>query len=1066
MANNILKTTELIEKATTILVKHAEILEKSAVSLSKLNTEYKKVPSEYIKAIKDQEVLEQQRLKTQQQSINVQQKLTDLKAKEARDASAELSLKKKKEQAEKAENNAIKAKIPTLRQLAAIKRSQEAQAKREQRNLEKTTGLYNRIQQAINKVTKKYQDLAVRKQLGGKLSAKEERQLISLQAKLLKYNNALKKVDSQIGRNQRNVGNYKSALTGLGGTLRSLAGAFGLTSGVFLFAQGIKDAFNRIREFDKAMQNIAGIMRTTRGELKDLEAEIIKVAGSSIKTSREVANLAENLVTLGKTKSEIIDLLEPVNNLAIGLDTTSGEAAEFLVQTLNAFGAGSDEAAQYADTIATIRTSTSLDFQKMRDSFQYLAPISKILNKDLAYTGALIGVVADRGIKAEQAGRLLGTAQMRLASQGKTLIQGLEELNEMSKDAANETESLAFATEMFGVNAAKVGVTLAGAIEKVGEYEDRINSSKGALDDLVNQQLESLDAKILILDSSYEKFILSLEEGNSFMSKYVKRNIEDLANSFDMLARAMDDNTSMMDSMDYYSKAFGNTLRQVMTLGLFPFNQSVDESVIKQEELRDEIQKQTKAYIELYGSIGPLTDEQVRLNEATADYFLLFKDTPIKEESESVADLRKRIRALNKEIDISDKTDIKGIRIKQKKIKELQKELDAILGVTRGVKKNTKAKKENNKVTEDTFGFLKGTIPYYEEIINGLKEQQLQVSRNTDEWFSYQKQIDQFTESLIKLKRELTGDYSDSEGTDAAEKMIDAIVNAFKLKDGAKEDIEDSWKDTFQTVTDVARRAFGIITALSDASFEKQFSDLEAQKENAILFAGDSAVARANIEEQYNEKRKKIEKQQAKAKKEQALFDITVDTASAVVRALPNIPLAVIVGALGAAQLALVASQQLPAFWQGGEVGGSQQIMVNDDPFGRKGSNYKEVIEKPNGQILTPQGKNVKMTVPKGSYVHPTYDAFINSLDSELLTNNIMPIGQSNIAPMIINQGLNKSDVLDIMTQHGKSVVSAINNKESFYFNYDERGAELRRKKKGKISVVMNARYSGKGLGV
>ena len=136
----------------------------------------------------------------------------------------------------------------------------------------------------------------------------------------------------------------------------------------------------------------------------------------------------------------------------------------------------------------------------------------------------------------------------------------------------------------------------------------------------------------------------------------------------------------------------------------------------------------------------------------------------------------------------------------------------------------------------------------------------------------------------------------------------------------------------------------------------------------------------------------------------------------------------------------MISSQPLPAYWEGGNVGGNQQIMVNDDPHGRKGANYKEVIEKPNGQILTPQGKNVKMTVPKGSYVHPTYDAFINSLDSELVTNNIMPVGQGSIMPMVINNGLTKGEVVDVMNSHANKLVSTIEKQHGINISIDENG--------------------------
>ena len=751
MANNILQTTELINKLNAILSENSALLEKAAASGAKFSKSLK--PSDYVKALKEQEKSQKQ-IQASQDKIKAQndkmfaerqkqidkeialenkkkneinkayaerekqiakianaekraQAQRELQVKKESDLSQRLATQKAREQKQR---EAQVTKESNLRQrLLAQRKKEEAAAIREQQRLEKTTGLYNRVQIAINKVTKKYQDLAVRKQLGGKLSAKEEKQLISLQAKLLKYNNALKQVDAQVGRSQRNVGNYRSALVGLGGTLRTLASAFGLTSGVFLFAQGVRDAFNRIREFDKAMQNIAGIMRTTRGELVDLENEIIKVAGSSVKTSREVANLAENLVTLGKTKSEIIDLLEPVNNLAIGLETTSGEAAEFLVQTLNAFGAGSDEAAKYADTIATIRTSTTLDFQKMRDSFQYLTPISRILNKDLAYTGSVIGILADNGLKAEQAGRLLGTAQQKLASEGKSLVNALDEINEAYAQGKTELEILKIASDLFGKQAAKVGAILALNTDQIETNAQAIRDNGGALDDLVNQQLKSLDSKLLLLDSTYEKLILTIEKGDGFISKTVMGTIDLLIGAFDNLSTTVSVlNGDLKDGVGG-AKIYKNIKFLIPPVfGLRDAFDSAADKTIKLDEAtkkyRASVKALNEAFVEQNGSLAPLVKTQEEFNDATEDYLALLR--PNEDENSKIygtVEYYQNLIKLNNDIITQKKTikDLDEIRQIQKLNEGYQAQIDILLNNTKGVKDNTKAKKEKDNSFKD-----------------------------------------------------------------------------------------------------------------------------------------------------------------------------------------------------------------------------------------------------------------------------------------------------------------------------------------------------------------------------
>jgi hypothetical protein len=258
---------------------------------------------------------------------------------------------------------------------------------------------------------------------------------------------------------------------------------------------------------------------------------------------------------------------------------------------------------------------------------------------------------------------------------------------------------------------------------------------------------------------------------------------------------------------------------------------------------------------------------------------------------------------------------------------------------------------------------------------------------------------------------------------------------------------------------------------LSQANYEAQYSRLEQQKNIAVQFAGDSTTAQAEIERQYEERRKQIQIRQAKAQKDQAIFNIGVDTAQAVVATLAQtpppagLPLAALVSAIGLAQLVAVQSQQIPQFWQGGEHMGGNLIM-NDDPFGKKGRNYKEVAETPSGKLHTPQGKNVKMNLPKGTIIHPTYDAFVNSLDNELINNNIMPIGQSSIMPMVINNGLKRSDIQEVFSQEIGKLNKTIKNKKGVQIINDRRGQAIYEEDERNRRKIMNTRYNGKGIGV
>lgn len=672
----------------------------------------------------------------------------------------------------------------------------------------------------LNQLIRIRQDLALKQQLGNKLTKEEQKQLRQLTKEIQKKDRALKTVDAQVGRYQRNVGNYTQAMKGAAGAARSMASALGYVGGAVLFGRVMLDAFNRVRQFDKEMQNMSGILRTNRKDLQDVEKEIVRVASISTKTSTEVAQLASSLFTLGKTRDEVKLLLEPVNNLSIALGATSDETGEFLVQTLNAFGAGADEASKYADTIAAIRTSTSLDFQKMADSFQYITPISKILNRDLAETGALIGVLADNGIKAESAGRLLATAEIKLAANGQSLQEVLEMVNKEYERGASGQELLAKTSEYVDAQAAKIIVTLATQTERLEEYTDKINAAGGSLDDLVNEQLKSVDAQLKITSSVWEEFILSIESGQGPISETFTGLLEltnQVLKGWTLL------NKTTKEYNDYLREDVANQTFRDVSQAYAEMGDAAEATAIQEADAArdrvDSLQAEIKALedrnksleesetgfqkVMRYGkeiaTVGLATSkaaQEFRDNEkaieelnASLGYYegvLKASEAVIEQTDESQKELNKtneeaaevntktiaKLRELIKlERDNLEQIDLEAdgaeelVKAKQKIIDKYQREIDALLGTNKARKKEKDA--------------IKGTLAYYEKLINGFEEQQRTSAKTREEYKKLQERIDLLKEAIKALKEE------------ASEGISVGAADGFDLETMAKDELKN-----------------------------------------------------------------------------------------------------------------------------------------------------------------------------------------------------------------------------------------------------------------------------------
>ena len=228
-------------------------------------------------------------------------------------------------------------------------------------------------------------------------------------------------------------------------------------------------------------------------------------------------------------------------------------------------------------------------------------------------------------------------------------------------------------------------------------------------------------------------------------------------------------------------------------------------------------------------------------------------------------------------------------------------------------------------------------------------------------------------------------------GMESAKMFLDVKANGettFSEMYKNAEEGREKFQVAFGAISEVGQGAFNAIAQASMAQYEGEYARLEAQKQNALKNAGDSAAAKEKIEADYAKKKQEIEKKQFQAEKKIRMINIVMDTAQGVVASLPNIPLSIIVGVLGAVNLAMVATQQFPAYAEGTDNHSGGLMLVNDGA----GGNFQEKVVLPSGKVIRPQGRNVLMDAPKGTKVLNHEQQLFEMLQS----NNISLLSQSN----------------------------------------------------------------------
>jgi len=516
------KTLELSAKMITQQGEEIKLLSQSEdLEKRKLATE-----KEEVKLLQELERLEQRRLITSREEVaKLQQeerlkktRLDTIRAEKAALLDEQRIIKssldiKSQELRIAAQEEAAKKRNTVLTAEERVQNEMLNRAKKQQaREVLGLVGPYEKLRRERNEAQKRLADLLSAEHKNTQEIKAAQREYDKLAAKVKEVNRA-----TEIYKD--NIGNYESAFSGLAGMLEPLVAAFGIATGISLFSDAVRGAVAVIKDYEAEIVNLAAIAGHTREEIAPLEEEIQNVAKASINSATDVAKLATELIKLGSTPEEAMKLLKPVNDLSLALRASAEEAATLVKSLLNAYGEGAQEAARYTDVLAEAANRSALDFQGLRDAFSYIAPTARTVGFSLEKTAAILGILADNGIKAESAGRLTSTAMIRLSQSGLTLEEALTKLNDAQRQGKDELELLSLAGGLFGAEAAKIGIILANNQDKIEKNTVAYQNSKGALEDLTNKQLKSLDAQLKILDSSLEDYILNLNESTGFSEK-------------------------------------------------------------------------------------------------------------------------------------------------------------------------------------------------------------------------------------------------------------------------------------------------------------------------------------------------------------------------------------------------------------------------------------------------------------------------------------------------------------------------------------------------------------------
>jgi chromosome segregation ATPase len=490
------------------------------------------------------------------------------------------------------------------------------------------------------------------------------------------YSNSLAIANGTMKKTSGFVMGIRKALTGMAGQFLGVMAAFML----------VKNVVGIFKDFEQANADLAAVLGKTRGEIKDLTDDAIKYGSVTKFTASEVSGLQKEFAKLGFTTKEIKDATKATLDLAAATGSDLARAAEVTGATVRGFGLDAKDAKRVTDVMAKSFSSSALDMEKFATSMRAVAPVAKNAGLSVEKTTAMLGTLTDRGIDASTSGTALRNVFLELSKKGLTFEEAMEKIN-------TSTDKNKTAMELFGKRGAVVGTILAETGEDVASLENKLNRAGGAAKKMADEQLDTLDGKLTILNSAWEGFILNLESGDGALSTLLEGIVETTTGVL-----------SFLSGTETASEALDAQTTKVADLetALNPLLSRYEE-LQKNSELTKDEQIELKETIEKIGEIVPtaITEfgkygEALSISaEATKEVvkqqknLLLAKHADaIKEQEERLVKLNHSLNFLNRQYDTSGE----NVEVWSKQLKMMVKaspeEIAAYQAKTRAIQTN------------------------------------------------------------------------------------------------------------------------------------------------------------------------------------------------------------------------------------------------------------------------------------------------------------------------------------------------------------------------------------------
>ncbi|MCE9677520.1 phage tail tape measure protein [Paraclostridium bifermentans] len=331
-----------------------------------------------------------------------------------------------------------------------------------------------------------------------------------------------------------------------------------LTTHVSLPLAGVGIAAAHVgMEFEEEMDKVAAISGATGNDFKKLQSKAEEMGAKTKFSASEAGQGMEYMAMAGWKTGDMLEGIEPILNLAIASGEELGLTSDIVTDALTGFGLKAKDAGMFSDVLAAASSNANTNVGMMGETFKYAAPVAGALGYSVQDTSLAIGLMANSGIKASQAGTALRAGLTNLVKPTDDMAATMEKYGISIKDSDGKmksfrdvmgelrdklggvdeaTQASAVAT-IFGKEAMSGWLSIINASEgDFNKLSSAIDNSEGATAKMAKTMSENAKGSLAEMKSALEGAAIKTFQALAPAITSVANNISNLANSFSQLS--------------------------------------------------------------------------------------------------------------------------------------------------------------------------------------------------------------------------------------------------------------------------------------------------------------------------------------------------------------------------------------------------------------------------------------------------------------------------------------------------------------------------------------------------